>query len=73
MLSVAFCALLLVVVRGWGRFLALWRDRRAMLWLALASVAVAVNWTVFITAVTSGHVVETALGYFINPILTRLW
>ncbi len=71
-LSLVFCALLLTIVRGWGRFGTLLRDRRAMGWLAFASVVVAINWTVFVSAVFAGHVVEAALGYFINPIVTVL-
>lgn len=37
-----------------------------------ASVAISVNWGVYIYAVNSGHVVEAALGYFINPLLSVL-
>lgn len=37
--------------------------------LAAATVLVAVNWLTFIWAVTHGHVVESSLGYFINPLL----
>lgn len=71
-LSVAFCAILITIVRGWRRFGALFTDRRAMAWLTFASIVVAVNWTVFVFATTTGHVVEGALGYFINPIFTVL-
>jgi chloramphenicol-sensitive protein RarD len=38
--------------------------------LALAAAFVLVNWSVFIYATISGHVVEGALGYFTNPIVT---
>lgn len=71
-LSVVFCAVLITIVRGWRRFGALFRDGRAMAWLTFASIVVAVNWTVFVVATTTGHVVEGALGYFINPIFTVL-
>lgn len=70
--SVAFCAILLTVTRGWQRFGTLLRNRRAMAWLAFAAAVVAVNWSVYVTAATTGHVVEGALGYFINPIFTVL-
>jgi chloramphenicol-sensitive protein RarD len=43
--------------------------RRARL-LALAAVLVTVNWGMFIYGVNSGHVVETSLGYFINPLVS---
>lgn len=53
--------------RGWLReTLALPRAR----WmLALSGGLIAFNWGLYIWAVNSGHVVETSLGYFINPLL----
>ena len=44
--------------------------RRALARLALAAFFIAVNWGVYIYGVNSHHVVETSLGYFINPLLT---
>jgi len=43
---------------------------RGMLRLTLAAAAIAVNWLVYIWAVNSGNVVEAALGYYVNPLLT---
>ena len=48
------------------------RDRRLRWLLAGAGVAVTVNWVTYIYGVTSGRVVETSLGYFINPLVTVL-
>ena len=31
---------------------------------------IAVNWGVYIWGVNNGHVIETSLGYFINPLVT---
>jgi len=53
--------------RGWLRE-TLSRPRAAPL-LALSGVLIAVNWGLYIWAVNAGHVVESALGYFINPLL----
>jgi len=72
LMSLAFCALLLTVTRGWGRLRDLLRDRRTVLFMALAAVAIYVNWQVYIFAALSGHVIEGSLGYFINPIVTVL-
>lgn len=41
---------------------------RAMALLAVSSVLIAFNWGLYIWAVNAGHVVETSLGYFINPL-----
>nr|WP_207782807.1 EamA family transporter RarD [Phytoactinopolyspora limicola] len=40
--------------------------------LGLAGVIVTVNWATFIWAVSQGRVIETSLGYFINPLVTVL-
>ena len=70
--SVVFCALLLTVTRTWGSFRAVLRDRRTVLTFALAGALIYVNWTVYVLATVSGRVVDAALGYFINPIVTVL-
>jgi chloramphenicol-sensitive protein RarD len=46
--------------------------RRVVLLLVLAAALITVNWAVYIWGVNNGHVVETALGYFINPLVTVL-
>lgn len=38
----------------------------------LAAILIGINWLVFIWAVNSGHIVESSLGYFINPLLSVL-
>ncbi len=38
--------------------------------LALAAVLIATNWLVYIWAVNNDHVVEAALGYYVNPLIT---
>lgn len=42
---------------------------RARWMLALSGALIAFNWGLYIWAVNAGHVVETSLGYFINPLL----
>jgi chloramphenicol-sensitive protein RarD len=70
--SLGCVALLLTVVRRWSRVRAALTDRRTMLVLAGAAVLISANWLIFIYAVNSGHVVETSLGYFINPLVSVL-
>ena len=72
LLSFVFCLLLLTVVRGWRGFVAIIRQPRLLGWTALAGVLIYVNWQVFVLATLDGHIVETSLGYFINPIMTVL-
>jgi chloramphenicol-sensitive protein RarD len=70
--SLLFVALLLTVLRRWPLVRAAVTDRRTLLVLSGASVLIAANWLVFVYGVNSGHVVETSLGYFINPLVSVL-
>jgi chloramphenicol-sensitive protein RarD len=70
--SLVVCALVLTVVRGWRQFAAVFRSVGRVGALSAAAVFIAVNWGVYIYAVNSGHVVEAALGYFVNPLVTVL-
>jgi chloramphenicol-sensitive protein RarD len=69
-LSLVFCILLLAVTRAWRPLLAIIRRPRLLGWTALAGALIYVNWQVYVLATLTGHVVETSLGYFINPLVT---
>ncbi len=51
---------------------ALVRRRRAAVLLTLAAVVIGINWGTYIYGVNSEQVVETSLGYFVNPLVTVL-
>ncbi|WP_231948975.1 EamA family transporter RarD [Aeromicrobium choanae] len=70
--TLVFCVGLLTITRKWGAYRSILRQRRLMVPLAMASVVITVNWGAFIWGVTNGHVIETSLGYFINPLMTVL-
>jgi chloramphenicol-sensitive protein RarD len=70
--SLVVVGVLLRVTHGWARvrdILAVPAQRRR---LGAAAMFVSVNWGVYIWGVNAGHVVETSLGYFINPLFTIL-
>ncbi|MGV3714279.1 EamA family transporter RarD [Pseudolysinimonas sp.] len=71
-MSLIFSVLLLTITRGWRPFLALLRDRRTALLMLAAAGAIYVNWQTFVFGALTGHVIESSLGYFINPIVTVL-
>ncbi len=70
--SLVVVAVLLTATGTLGAVRALVRDRRRMLALTAAAVVIAVNWGTYIYGVTNERVVETSLGYFVNPIVTVL-
>ena len=70
--SLAVMAALVVVLRRRRQFRAILADPRTRNILTLAAVVIAINWGGYIWGVNNGHVVETSLGYFINPLVTVL-
>lgn len=62
--------LVLRLTGGFGGVRAAVRDRRQFRLLSVGAVFISANWGVYIYGVNSGHVVETSLGYFINPLFT---
>lgn len=71
-LSFVFCLVLLTVLRAWGPFLTILRQPRLLGLTALAGALIYVNWQTYLIGTLTGHVIETSLGYFINPIVTVL-
>jgi chloramphenicol-sensitive protein RarD len=67
--SLIFLVILMTVTRTWTRLRPVLKSRRSMLLLGVASVLIGINWGVYIWAVANEHVVEGALGYFINPLV----
>ena len=64
--------LCIIVLLGMGRFkstFALLKNRRIAIRLSISTLLVSVNWLVYIWGVNHGHVVECALGYYINPLI----
>jgi chloramphenicol-sensitive protein RarD len=68
--SLVACVLLLLVLRRWAWIRPLLREPRRLALVTAAAAAITANWFVYIWAVNSGHVVETSLGYFINPLVS---
>ena len=68
--SLAVVGAILALGAGFRPFLALLRDRRRGVLIALAALLVGLNWGVYVYAVNSQHVIEAALGYFINPLVS---
>src|SRR5690348_18003436 len=65
-------AAVLLVARRRAQFLAIWTTPRSRRLLTLAAVVIAINWGTYIYGVNHHKVVETSLGYFINPLVTVL-
>ena len=69
--SFLFLILIVVSSRKWHQFRSS-INRRACSIYFIASLLIGANWLMYVWAVNAGHVVETSLGYFINPLLNLL-
>jgi chloramphenicol-sensitive protein RarD len=70
--SMVTMGLLVVIFRRTPQLRAILADRRTFLLLATAALIITVNWATYIYGVNNERVVETSLGYFINPLVTVL-
>jgi chloramphenicol-sensitive protein RarD len=70
--SLVTVLLVVVLLRRTAAVAAVFADRRARLLLLGAAAVISVNWFGYIWGVNNGRVVETSLGYFINPLVTVL-
>jgi chloramphenicol-sensitive protein RarD len=68
-----FAALLVTLTKTWGQILALVKTPKKLVWVAVAAIFIFINWQVYVVAVVTGNVIETSLGYFINPLVTVMF
>jgi chloramphenicol-sensitive protein RarD len=70
--SLVFMTILLTATRGWAKLRPVLARPRVLVMIFAAGALIAVNWGVYIYGVNSDQVVESSLGYFINPLVTVL-
>ena len=71
---IVFGFLTAAIIIGLRRdFKALWqvvKNRGQMKWIVIATVLIMINWQVYVIGIAEHHVIESSLGYFINPLVT---
>ncbi len=67
--TLVFCAIVLGFRNEIRSTLSLLKKPKVLLMLSLATILVSINWLTYIWATNHGHVVEAALGYYINPLV----
>lgn len=67
-----FVFIYLAIKRDLGKVWSALRDARTRFWLLGSATLISLNWLVYVWAVSSGHVIESSLGYFINPLFSVL-
>jgi RarD protein len=68
--GMVLAAAMLTAMKAWGPLWQVVRNRRLLSLLVLSSALIYVNWLVYVLGVSSGHILESSLGYFINPLVT---
>jgi chloramphenicol-sensitive protein RarD len=67
--TLVFCLIVLALTKQIHATLAVMKNPKTMAALLLSTILVSINWITYIWAVNHGHVVEAALGYYINPLI----
>src|SRR5206468_7605647 len=70
--SVIFLLIPISLQHRWSDVLACFRSRPKLLFLFASTIAVGTNWFTFIWAVSHGKVLQSSLGYFMNPLVNVL-
>ena len=70
--AVVLLLVLVAVQRRIGDVVAALRNPLLLMRIIAASLLLVANWTLYVWAVVNDHIIETALGYFISPLLTTL-
>ncbi|TDF93575.1 EamA family transporter RarD [Paenibacillus piri] len=71
--SFVFVAVLVTAAKRWKQLKGVIADRKSKIAVVLCSVFISTNWFLFIWAVNNGHVIETSLGYYINPLISVIF
>jgi chloramphenicol-sensitive protein RarD len=64
--------LLIAITKNFRALRDVFKNKVNIAWIAASSVFIFINWLVYVIAISEHHVVESSLGYFINPLVTIL-
>ncbi len=67
--SFLFLMPLIIFQKQWGAFMAVLKDWRILLILLATTLIIGCNWFLFIWAINHDHILQTSLGYYINPLV----
>lgn len=67
--SALFTVTLLLAQKRLGEIKAVLRDKKKMRFMIPAAITITINWGVYIWAVNAGHLLDSSLGYYMNPLV----
>ncbi|MDQ0167029.1 EamA family transporter RarD [Bacillus horti] len=68
--SFVFASVILFVIGGWKHCKQILLSGAKTFWMFIAAILISTNWLLFIWAVSSSHVIEASLGYYISPLFS---
>lgn len=74
--SFVLTIIFVILIKQWKLLISdvkmLWKNQKSFWALFAASYLISVNWYIFIWAVNNNHIIETSMGYYINPLISVL-
>lgn len=71
--SMVFMAIYMTATKKWDEIISIFKDKKSLFICFISGALITVNWGVYIYAVNNGHVLDSSLGYFIEPIMVALF
>lgn len=75
--SFVFMIGFILVTKRWSLFIQqckrIFHNKKVLITITMASLLISFNWLIFIWAVQNGYVVQSSLGYYINPLISVLF
>lgn len=63
-------AVIIFARRDFKQLWVIMKNWKLLRWIITAAVLVMVNWQIYVIAIVDHHIIESSLGYFINPLVT---
>ena len=67
--SALFTVCLLLITKKFGEVKEVLRDPKKMRFVVPAAITITINWGVYIWAVNAGHILDSSIGYYMNPLV----
>lgn len=68
--SLVLVSVLLLIIKRWGQVKEVLSHRANRLSVAISGFLISANWFIYIWAINADHVIDTSLGYYINPLIS---
>ncbi len=67
--SLVFCVMMISITKEWKTLKKVCQNKKSFRLMLLSGISITVNWFTYIWAVNNGHVIESSMGYFMNPLV----